>query len=351
MANKIKSCLLVFLLMLSFCDIVLAQRSSPYIAKYAGEFLAIGVGGRGLGMGGAQVAAVNDITSGYWNPAGLAFIDYPQVALMHEEHFGDLVNYNYGAVAIPFGTDMSFSISAIRVAVDGIPDTRAALYDANNDGILDILSDRLDYSKITEFSNADWAFYFTFAKRQSDNFYWGANVKVLNRNIAEYSALGIGFDLGAIYMPFENFSFGANLQDITTTLVSWNTGINELISPTVKVGAAYKINIFGFHITPAFDCDVRFENRRFASNMNIGFVSFDFHSGLEFNYKNIVYVRGGYNDVKQFSIGTGIKLPKLNIDYSYAQFNASSYDALPPSHRISLIFTLEEPKHQRDVKY
>ena len=40
--------------------------------KYAGEFLSIGVGGRALGMGGAYVALANDVTAGYYNPAGLA---------------------------------------------------------------------------------------------------------------------------------------------------------------------------------------------------------------------------------------------------------------------------------------
>src|SRR5690606_32380927 len=39
--------------------------------KYSNEFLAIGVGARSLGMGYAQVAAANDVTAGYWNPAGL----------------------------------------------------------------------------------------------------------------------------------------------------------------------------------------------------------------------------------------------------------------------------------------
>jgi hypothetical protein len=46
--------------------------------KYAGEFLAIGVGGRPLGMGGAYVSMVSDVTAGYWNPGALARIDYPQ---------------------------------------------------------------------------------------------------------------------------------------------------------------------------------------------------------------------------------------------------------------------------------
>lgn len=57
-------------------------------------------------MGGASVAVANDITAGYWNPAGLAHMNYPQISLMHEEHFGSLVNYNYAAIAIPYGKDM-----------------------------------------------------------------------------------------------------------------------------------------------------------------------------------------------------------------------------------------------------
>jgi hypothetical protein len=146
------------------------------IAKYAGEFLSIGVGGRALGMGDAYVAVANDVSAGYYNPAGLISLNYPQVALMHEERFGSLVNYDYAAIAIPYGTDMSLGLSIIRLGVDGIPDTRNALVDANGDGVLNILNDRLDYSKITEFSNQDWAIYLSFAKKLSDKFSYGASV-------------------------------------------------------------------------------------------------------------------------------------------------------------------------------
>lgn len=337
------------ILISSFLLLCLTQiNSQTVIGKYAGEFLAIGVGGRALAMGSAQVAVVNDVTAGYWNPAGLARMNYPQVALMHEEHFGSLVNYNYGAVAIPYGTDMSFGLSLVRISVDGIPDTRNALYDANGDGILDIHSDKLDVSKITEFSNTDWAAYLTFAKRQTDNFYWGANVKIIRRDLAEYSATGIGFDVGAYYNPFENLFLGANIQDVTTTIVAWSSGRNELITPTAKLGAAYAIDFFGGTIMPAVDADIRFENRRYASTFNIGPVSFDMHTGLEYNFKNIFEVRAGYNDVKQFTIGAGVRLPKLQIDYSFARFSQSESDRLPDSHRISLILTLEEDRFKRD---
>ena len=39
--------------------------------KYSNEFLNIGAGARGLGMGASVSASVNDGTAGYWNPAGL----------------------------------------------------------------------------------------------------------------------------------------------------------------------------------------------------------------------------------------------------------------------------------------
>jgi long-subunit fatty acid transport protein len=322
--------------------------SQTVIGKYAGEFLSFGVGGRSSAMGSAQVAIVNDVTAGYWNPAGLARIDYPQVALMHEEHFGSLVNYNYGAVAIPYGNDMSFGLSIIRSSIDGISDTRNALYDANGDGILDIHTDRLDYSKITEFNNTDWAFYLTFAKRQSENFSWGANVKLIRRDIAEYSAMGIGFDLGMCYKPTNDLYLGANIQDVTTTLVAWSTGRNELITPTAKIGAAYAIGFLGGTIMPAVDFDIRFENRQTASTFSIGPASFDVHGGFEYNIKNIFAIRAGYSDVKQFTLGAGINLPKLRVDYSFARMSGSETDRLPDTHRISLILTLEEPKFLRN---
>ena len=318
--------------------------------KYAGEFMSIGVGGRPLGMGGAFVAVANDITAGYYNPAGLAHLNYPQISLMHDERFGSLVNYDYAAVALPYGKDMSFGLSVMRLGVDGIPDTRSALIDRNTgQPITDINlpSARLDESKITQFSDQDWAFYLTFAKRHSKNFYYGANVKLISRKIAEYSAWGIGFDVGAWYSPFNRFMLGANIQDITTTLVSWSTGRNELIAPTLKLGTAYQIDFLGGKFLPALDFDVRFENRQFASTFYVGPVSFDMHAGFEYNFKNIFSIRAGYNDVKQFTIGAGIKLPKLNIDYSFARFSQSATDRLPDTHRISLILTLEEPRFLR----
>lgn len=317
------------------------------IGKYAGEFISLGVGGRALGMGGAFVALANDVTSGYWNPAGLSHINYPQVALMHDERYGSLVNYDYGAVALPVGPSTSWGFSVLRLGVDNIPDTRGALIDLNGNGVLDP-EDRLDNSKITSFGAVDWAFYLTYSKKQSDDFSYGANLKIIRRDLAEFSATGIGLDIGLWYTPMDNVMLGVSLQDVTTTFLAWNTGTNELISPTMKIGSAFFIEAFGGRFVPALDFDIRFENRKSASAFALGPVSFDPHIGTEFQFKDAVAFRIGYNDVRQLSFGAGLHLPKLNIDYSYAYFAGySSAERLDGTHRISLMFTLEAEQFKR----
>jgi len=338
--KNVRNLFLLFILSLSVSNIF-AQGSGN---KYAGEFLSIGVGGRPLGMGGTYVALANDVTAGYWNPALLSKIQYPQFSLMHDWQFGNLVNYNYGAIGFPYGKNSSLGISFIMMGVDDIPDTRNALIDLNGNGILDP-GERLDPNKITTFSTTDMAFYLTYAKKQTEDFSYGVNLKVIHRSLAEATAWGFGLDVGASYTLFNKWLFGANLQDLTTTYLAWSTGTKEVITPTAKLGSAYLIPFWKGTLSPAVDFDVRFENRRTTANANLGPVSFDMHAGLEYNFQNIFSIRGGYNDLGNLTLGAGIKLPKINIDYSFAKFDGS--ESLGNSHRISLIFTLEEQKFQR----
>ena len=325
-----------------------SAQAQTSVAKYAGEFMAIGVGGRALGLGSAYVALANDVTAGYWNPAGLAKIMYPEITLMHDERFGGLVNYDYGAVALPVSASATLAFSAIRLGVDNIPNTQNAGIDANGNPLPpDQWQNwvRIDYSRITYFNAADWAFYVSYAKRSTEKFSYGANLKIVHRTLGDASATGIGFDIGAQYLVGERLALGANFQDVTTTLVAWSTGRNELISPTLKLGSAYFIDAFSGRFAPVFDVDTRFENRKTASEAHIGRLSMDFHGGLEFDFKEIVALRIGYSDIKELNLGAGIHLPKFDIDYSFAKFNNT--DQLGNTHRISLTFTLQAEQFAR----
>jgi hypothetical protein len=247
---------------------------------------------------------------------------------------------NYNAAA--------FGVSVIRLGVDGIPDTRNAWNDANGDGIFNEPDARPDLERITYFNAADWAVYFSYSRQFAEDMYYGASVKLIRRNIGDFHGTGFGFDLAALYTPSENLSLGANFQDVTTTLVAWNTGTNELISPTLKIGGAYLFEVFGGRLGPVFDTDIRFEGRKFSAISHVGPVSLDPHGGVEFDYKKTVALRVGYNDVKNLTIGAGVHLRKLDIDYSFAKFNGD--DQLGNSHRISLRLIIQEERYKRGAE-
>lgn len=334
-----KTCALLGLLVLMPVSIV-----AQSVAKYAGEFLAIGAGGRAMGMGGAYVAMATDATSGYWNPAGAAALEHPEIFLMHDERFAGLVNYDVAAATIPYGPSASIGLTVLRLGVDGIPDTRNALIDQNGNGQLDP-GDRIDYSRITYFNSADWAAYFTYAQRGSDDLSYGLNLKLIRRSLADASATGVGFDLGIRYRAADRIFVAANLQDATTSLIAWSTGRNELITPTLKVGGAASFDLFGGVLSPALDVDIRFENRRYASTAHIGPVSFDPRVGLEFDYRQTVALRAGMNDLQQLSVGAGLHLRKLDLDYSFTGFGNNN--DLGSTHRISVRLLLQEERFAR----
>ncbi|MFC1733097.1 UPF0164 family protein, partial [candidate division KSB1 bacterium] len=151
-------------------------------AKYAGEFLAIGVGARPQALGSAFVAIADDATAAYWNPAGLAQLDYPQVSLMHAEQFAGEVNYDFVGAVIPYKSNTSFGLSLIRLGIEGIPDTRNALIDTvQKNGKIDE-GERLSLDRITYFTNSDYALYVSVSQQKRERLFFGGNVKFIVRN-------------------------------------------------------------------------------------------------------------------------------------------------------------------------
>lgn len=336
-----------FLAAFAWLALPLAASAQGFVnAKYAGEFLSSGVGGRSAALGGVGTGIANDVTAGYFNPSALSLINYPQIAVLHESRFAGEINYDYAAGAMPIDSLQTVSLSAIRLGLDGIKDSRNALIDRNGNGRLDD-DDRIDPDKITIGGAADWAIYGSYARRVNDQLAVGGSLKFIYKTVLEHSAWGLGVDLSATYRPTEELSLGAVLADATKSLLIWDTGNQEFIVPTLRLGAAYRYRFSNDHsVMPAVDGSFRFEGRKESAMVDLGVASLDVQAGLEYSYKDRVFLRGGYTDLEQITFGAGVKLPKLNIDYAFTRQN-SDLASLGATHRISLTLTLEEPKFAR----
>ena len=315
---------------------------------YAGEFLQLGVGARSLALGGTGIAYIDDAGSGYWNPAGLSDINYPSISGMHEARFDNTVQHDFGAFAAPLGKDFGIGITALHIGISNIKDTRSAFIDRNNNGSFDD-EDYLDYSKVSSFGNYDWGLLFSLGKKQDSTLSYGATFKLIFRKLdPDNSATGFGFDVGIRYRLLDNLIVAAVAQDITTTYLTYTSGNKELIAPTLKLGSAYTWDITGtgtHKIMPTIDADIRFENRGKVAEVAAGPLSADFHFGTEYRFKDIISLRGGYNDLKMFTLGVGIKLPKLSVDYAFQSFHGQ--DQLGNTHRISFSLSIEQAKWKR----
>lgn len=323
-----------------------ARAQGYHNAKYAGEFLSLGAGARSAALGGAGTALADDVTAGYYNPAALSELDYLQAAIFHESRFSGQINYDYLAAALPLDSLQTIAVSAIRLGLDGIKDSRNALDDANGNGIIDE-DDRIDESRIVVGGAADWAVFGSYSRRINDRLSVGGNLKLLYRTVLEHTGWGVGIDLSALYKPIDNLALGATLADATKSLMTWDTGNQEFIVPQLRLGAAYRGQVVEHHaVTPVVDVALRFEGRGETTMLDIAVASVDIGAGLEYSFRDRAFVRGGYSELGQLTLGAGVKLPKLNIDYAFVRPSADQ-ESFGPSHRVSLRLTLEEERFAR----
>src|SRR5215510_2370911 len=64
------------------------------------DVLKIPVGARAVGMGEAYVAQADDVSSLYWNPAGLALMQERQASFMYDQMYQDL-KFQNANIGIP----------------------------------------------------------------------------------------------------------------------------------------------------------------------------------------------------------------------------------------------------------
>ena len=344
--------------------------------KYSNEFLNIGAGARGLAMGGAQVASVKDGSAGYWNPAGLVEIkEYPQLNLMHAEYFAGIGKYDYGSLVLPInGGKRTLGISMLRFAVDDIPNT---VFLVEPDGTI-------NFSNITTFSSADYAFLLSFAQevsfQKTNKLNFGINAKVIHRKAGEFAtSWGFGFDAGVQYTD-KRLKIGIVARDVTTTFNAWSFNINEkmrevfyitqneipvksteLTAPQLITGASYNFKINNkINLLTEVDLAINFDGRR-STVISFDPVSIDPKLGLEASYNEVFFIRAGINNfqkalddaditnkkkvwIYQPAIGAGFKVSSVQIDYAFTNLANQSNPLY--THIFSLKLDLKKKQNK-----
>ncbi len=198
---------------------------------------------------------------------------------------------------------------------------------------------------------------------------YGANVKIIFRQIGSFAkAYGFGLDVGVQYRTGK-WLFGAMGRDITSTFNAWTFEVSdemkdvfeatgneipenslEITLPRLNLGAGRSFRISdNFSSLVALDLDMTFDGKR-NTLIKSEFVSIDPKLGVEFGFKDIVYVRGGIRNIQQKTdfgdkksitvepnFGVGVRIIKMiSIDYAMTNIGDSYFYSNVFSLRIDL---------------
>jgi opacity protein-like surface antigen len=312
----------------------------------AAPFLSIGQSARAIGMGSAFVGVVNDVSSIYWNPAGLTKAQGINVLFDHTLWIAD-IKYNYLAASYNLGDLGTIGFSFTGSDIGEMNVTTIAKPEGTGE----------------TFSSTQTAISLAYAIQLTDNFSIGFSPKFINESIWRMSASAFAIDLGVQYVtPFDGAvlamsisNFGTSMQLLGNSnlvlhdLDPANSGNNGDIPAyletnswslplTFRVGVAYNPIKTEMHkLTVAIDAMHPSDN---YESVNIG---------AEYAFNDFVFFRGGYKSLfsknlfdisfsndefkeiseETFSVGFGIKQllignVALKIDYAYQDFGRFS---------------------------
>jgi len=146
--------------------------------------------------------------------------------------------------------------------------------------------------KLHYFKFRPMGFVFSYSKRMSNNF--NHMVSILKYCAADKevaSATGIGFDVGVLYSPRENWFVAANAQDWHYSYSVVKTGTKRInFTNSLKLGTAYFIDLFQGRFGTDYGCGCTLWNRPIlASIAHLGPISFDPHMGLNSIIKTLLH--------------------------------------------------------------
>jgi len=290
----------------------------------ASPFLKIPVGARAVAMGGSFVSVVDDASSLYWNPGGLAKMSKIGLIFDHMPWLGG-IKFNFLGIGIPLKQFGNLGVSVTSMATEE----------------MDVTTVDNQMGTGETFDAASVAVGLTYSRNLTDRFTIGATFKFINERIYNSAANGIAMDIGTIYdTPFEGLRLGFSVANFGTKMRIMGEDLNYRldIAPNQNgnktIVAQVKTEEFDLPLIMRVGLSMDIWQNEFnkivisVDGINPSDNSQSINMGFEWSlFSNTVFVRGGYNEMfledreRGFAIGGGLNYTiesYLDFQFGYA---------------------------------
>jgi long-subunit fatty acid transport protein len=266
-----------------------------------------------MGMAEAFTAVADDITSVYYNPAGLTYLYGREVALTYIDMPAD-VNYGFAALGLPLE------------AIGGV--LGIGMYALNSGDMIERTYERGELVGTNRtFVWNDYALSVSYGRYLTDRFSIGLTVKYVGQYVHDYSAYGWAADVGTVYNTgFRGFKIAMVITnfgpDMTFTQYSFPLPINFRFGGSINAieGVDHLVTLSA-------------EGSHPSDNLE------KYNAGLEYTFQDRFILRAGgrFNyDEDGFTAGGGLRLPfgeerEMRFDYAFQDFGV-----LTEVHRFSM---------------
>jgi len=290
------------------------EKTLPFSRVVMPELL-IGVGTRAVAMGGAAAAISDDLSSLYWNPAGLSRVRHVEVEFTHNSWIQNISQETF-LCGLP-----------VNFIFPGLPDGMVALginyfglgsiekTSESPDGGIIIDNEVLDLYMLGGQAG--------FGLSLTSDLAMGGAFKFAYQNLGEKSSLGIGLDMGLQYQGIEKVALGIALRNLGLSRDGY------ALPQGLRLGGAYNLEPAPRHKLIA-GADIEVSLLALRSGL--------YHLGVEYEYSETAALRLGYQfsdddssgGGSSLSMGMGIKTSGWKFGYAFA-----SQGELGNAHRIS----------------
>lgn len=306
------------------------------------QFLKLGIDARATGMGEAYVAVSDDISSVYWNPAGLSTKLDQQAFFSHTQWVAD-IQHEFVAVSFTDGIQ-ALGLSASVLHMDDMEETTGEAFGPTG----------------RTFTASDIAIGLTYSNAFTDKFSFGITGKYLRENLSDFHVDSYAFDIGSLYNThWNNFTIGMALKnfgpDVIYEIDNDGDGLIDedpfdLLDNDGDGLIDEDDEELGFKIPMSFSLGLAMDLMRQNDQAWIIAVQLDnvvdrretWNLGTEYTYRNFA-LRGGYQlgyDETSYSFGAGFHIPTryatFNIDYAYTDMGDLTEDFVNGVHRFSV---------------